>query len=106
MADEGSVRVLDGSQIHAALPSIAEKAPQKFKEIDVSGKGFVTPGDVKTAALSEATVLLLGSQVSAEIFDQAFKGIPLTAQESLDQEAFATSLHDYLEAIANALQGA
>lgn len=105
MEDEGSVRVLDGSQIHAALPAIAEKAPQKFKEIDVAGKGFVTPADVKTAAISEATLLLLGSKVSAEIFDQAFTGIPLTAEESLDQDAFAKSLHDYLQAIADALQG-
>lgn len=104
MAGEGSVRVLDGSQIQAALPSIAEKAPKKFKEIDVAGKGFVTPADVKSSAISEATVLLLGSQVSAGVFDQVFKGIYLTEQESLDQEAFAKSLHDYLLAIASALQ--
>ncbi|CAM6085202.1 unnamed protein product [Calypogeia fissa] len=104
MAEVGVVRVLDGSQIQAALPTIAEKAPQKFKEIDIAGKGFVTAADVKTAAISEATVLLLGSQVSAEIFDQAFKGIPLSVEDSLDQTAFATSLHDYLQAIASALK--
>ncbi|BBN19673.1 hypothetical protein MPTK1_8g12640 [Marchantia polymorpha subsp. ruderalis] len=103
MEEEGSVRVLDGSQITAALPTMAEKAQKKFKEIDTANKGYVTPADVKSAAVSEAAALLLGTQVSAQVFDSAIKGVPLPEATTLNQEAFATSLIDCLRAIANAL---
>lgn len=105
MEEEGSVRVLDGSQITAALPTMAEKAQKKFKEIDTANKGYVTPADVKSAAVSEAAALLLGTQVSAQVFDSAIKGVPLPEATTLNQEAFATSLIDCLRAIANALHG-
>ncbi|KAL2609130.1 hypothetical protein R1flu_027703 [Riccia fluitans] len=99
-----TVRVLDGSQIHAALPSIAEKAQEKFKEIDTENKGFVSPADVKSAAVSEAAALLLGTQVSAQVFDSAIKGVPLPEGGTLNEEDFVTSLVQCLRAIADALQ--
>ena len=101
MSTEGGLQVLDGSQIRSALPELKPK--DSFIKHDEGSKGYLTSSEVRRAAEAEAAALLLGARLSAQILDNSV--ILTEDSEKVTEEAFATTLHSYLTAIADALEG-
>ena len=100
---EGGLQVLDGSQIRSALPEL--KATESFTKHDEGSKGYLTPSEVRRAAEAEAAALLLGVRLSAQILDNAVLTFPTEDSAKVTEEAFTTTLRNYLSAIADALEG-
>ncbi|KAG0574347.1 hypothetical protein KC19_VG255700 [Ceratodon purpureus] len=99
---EGGLQVLDGSQIRSALPEL--KATESFTKHDEGSKGYLTPSEVRRAAEAEAAALLLGVRLSAQILDNAVLTFPTEDSGKVTEEAFTTTLRNYLSAIADALE--
>eukprot|EP00249_Psilotum_nudum_P004337 c17856_g2_i1 orf=85-1095(+) len=97
---EGGLKLLDGSQIAQGLPTVIEKAEQRFQDLDTEGCGISTD-QFLAAARSDVSALLFGITLPAERYERAVERLQLPDDDfsRMDRLTFTSKLHDLLELV-------